>query len=658
MCLSCASSHNTLIPSRQPPPALGLKTPRLLHGVSLLLSSCHNYSTLTLSTLVCSPDSTQCCVISLSHSRLNVGHRRMWWAAFFFVTFLVPAHLLRSPKTLTTAISPESCNLTCIRQGGPGCDYCRISSSDVNTALGFNSRNLLGTCVPWPCFKLLGEEDPHLCRHFVQAPQDVNIELVPDTDPNSDTVVVSWKPSQYGISFLRGFQVSLQALGGSGVACQLFLFQRNLTLPASHAQTVYKSDPFPSLSLGSHYAVTVMALPVPEKWEKFYHSKIFSTRSCAEKNGFQHCKADWYPKYTEVQQKGTVVVVTFNLAPPTMGITSYFSSCTANGKTTYFDIAPNYSKNRTHHSFELRDLKEGSNYSCEIAANEVDAVRKRFHFQVEQREATQDSFPYWTMVPPVVLAVAAIFMGFLAVLVRRRWLQRKKPLLIPEIIKQHEDERATEEEMVSLSKKRMSPLRLLICYSSHDGPTHVNAVMHLASFIQQHMATKVFLDIWNSLEVAQEGSMAWSYRHILESDFVLVICSQGLRRRLESSTPAGTFDSEVMARLIGEEVGRAISGGKDLSKYMTAIFGYSEMTDIPMELRLVAHYRLTADLPLLFSHLHQVPLYRPGRYMTIKGISEEELTKTPAGQALQHTITEAEKAMKAKRLDNMEEGCY
>lgn len=41
---------------------------------------------------------------------------------------------------------------------------------------------------------------------------------------------------------------------------------------------VYRSDPFHGLSLDSQYAVTVMALPVPEEWEKFYKNKIFSTR--------------------------------------------------------------------------------------------------------------------------------------------------------------------------------------------------------------------------------------------------------------------------------------------------------------------------------------------------------------------------------------------
>lgn len=47
---------------------------------------------------------------------------------------------------------------------------------------------------------------------------------------------------------------------------------------------VYKSDPFPGLSLGAQYAVTVMALPVPEEWERFYHSEIFSTRCKAARH--------------------------------------------------------------------------------------------------------------------------------------------------------------------------------------------------------------------------------------------------------------------------------------------------------------------------------------------------------------------------------------
>ena len=52
-----------------------------------------------------------------------------------------------------------------------------------------------------------------------------------------------------GIAFLRGFEVSLQVLGGTQITCQLFLFRRNLSLTASHAQLVGSLSLSLSLSL-------------------------------------------------------------------------------------------------------------------------------------------------------------------------------------------------------------------------------------------------------------------------------------------------------------------------------------------------------------------------------------------------------------------------
>lgn len=54
-------------------------------------------------------------------------------------------------------------------------------------------------CIPWPCFDLLGMEDPEICQHYVQAPDDVKVEFVDEPNPKSDTVIVSWKPSYYGM---------------------------------------------------------------------------------------------------------------------------------------------------------------------------------------------------------------------------------------------------------------------------------------------------------------------------------------------------------------------------------------------------------------------------------------------------------------------------
>ncbi|XP_037540325.1 interleukin-17 receptor D [Nematolebias whitei] len=568
------------------------------------------------------------------------------------------------PGASAAAVTPQDCSLECIHQGRPACEYCRVTRDDIKKALGLNSIRTFGSCIPWPCFELLGDEDPRICQHYVHAPTDVKIEFVHEPDPKSDTAVVSWKPSLYGLAFLRGFQVSIQALGGFTFACQLFLFNRNVSLSPSDAQTFYKSDPFTGLTLGSQYAVTVMALPVPEQWEKFYHTKIFSTRSCAEKNGLERCKQDWYPKHIAVQQEGSVVTVTFNLAPPNLDIRSYFCRCYANGVKKYTTIIPDSSINKTHHSHQLTDLQQGTNYTCEIAANVIDAVRKTFNIHViGNRKAAPPSEeasdpPSLAVVIPLCLAVVFVLGVFLAALSCQKSKMRRKNLdMKPEIIRLHE-ENGTKEEVASLPRARLTPPHLLICYSSCDGPSHVQAVMHLGAFIQQHMATRVCLDLWDSLGVAEEGSMAWHCRQIQESDFVLAICSQGFGKRHKPAEPEeneededapDSYVSEAVIRIIGAEVGQAKARGQDLSKYMSAIFEYSEETDIPTELRLASHYTLTNDLPLLFSHLHGVALHRPGSYLKINHITEEGFATVPAGAALQRAIHEAGNIMRAKR---------
>lgn len=587
----------------------------------------------------------------------------MWTGVFVWCLFLSAVETLED----TAAFTPQDCSLECLRQGDPECKYCRITRLDVQKALGSKAVKTLGSCIPWPCFELMGHEDPHLCRHYVHAPNNVTVETVEDLDPSSDTVVVSWRPSPYGIAFLRGFQVSLQALGGTSIFCQLFLFHRNLSLPASHAQKVYKSDPFPGLPLGSQFAVTVMALPVPEQWDRFYHSNTFSTRSCAEKNGINNCKRDWYPQHVDAKQNGTTVAVTFNLAPLNLGISSYFSVCYSDGvkKHSKMDITPNLSSNQTHHTYELEDLQEGVNYTCEIAADVVDAVRKTFIIQVQPVHKGSDS-PLSTspmaLLLPLALALTAIAIVLVAAFTLTK-AKRKllKLTLVPDldIIKEHQEATA-QEEVMSWPTTRSSPPRLLLCYSGSEGPAHVKAVMKLGAFIQQHMATQVCLDLWDSLSVAEEGSLSWYSRQIRDCDFVLVLCSPGLSRPGSSRLSEGAEDEEsswetenssveAAVSLIGAELGRAKAKGQDLSKYMAAIFDYCKETDIPTELSLAPHYSLTSDFPLLFSHIHGVSLHRPGGYLKISHISEEGFTKLPAGAALQSAIQEAGEEMTARR---------
>lgn len=160
--------------------------------------------------------------------------------------------------------------------------------------------------------------------------------------------------------------------------------------------------------------------------------------------------------------------------------------------------------------------------------------------------------------------------------------------------------------------------------------------------------------------------MSWYCRQIRECDFILVVCSRGLSEGL--APPAGRDEEDeedaggigrdfrsssssacdAAVRLVGEEVGRAKARGRDLSKYMAAIFEHSEEGDVPAELRLVPHYELMRDLPLLFSHLHSVALHRPGGYLKINHISDDSFAQLPAGAALQLAIYEAGVELRAK----------
>ncbi|XP_072512651.1 interleukin-17 receptor D [Salminus brasiliensis] len=576
---------------------------------------------------------------------------RLALASFLLVCVFVGAQRTR------THFHPLNCTLQCVHQGTPGCEYCRISKDDVQSTLGFSSVGLFGGCVPWPCYYFLGKQTPEVCQHYVHAPENVTIEFVDNPNPKFDTAVVSWSPSQYGIAFLQGFQVTMQTLGGTKTYCQLFLLQNNLSLSATHGQRVYYSDHFPGLSLGTQYAVTVMAIPVPELWEKFYNSKLFFTRTCPEKNGLEHCKSDWYPRYIEVHQDSQDIVVTFNLAPENLGISRYFSVCFGGGLRRYKNIQPDLSVNDTHHTYRLLNLHKGTNYTCEIAADIVDAVRKTFFVQIQHYpkgpSALHNKGPPLAVILFLSILMTASLTAIFIILCQKKRLRKKavKKEIRQDIIEKYYDKHLDEPHRVTLNTSNRPP-QLLICYSSIDGPVHVKVVLQLATFLQKHMATQVHLDLWDALSIMEEGDLGWYCRMIKESDFVMVICSRGLNQKQQRQRTVEEHDSVentllTITAIIGEEMCRAKAHHQDLSKYMTAIFEYSKESDIPAILNLALNYTLPKDLPLLFSHLHRLALQKPGAYLRVENISENKYSKLPAGSALFLAIEEAKSLIAA-----------
>lgn len=538
-----------------------------------------------------------------------------------------------------TLFKPKNCTIQCVHQETPGCEYCRISKEDVETTVGITSAGIFAGCVPWPCQTYLGLQNPDICLHYVHAPTNINIEFVENHNLEFDSVVVSWNPSQYGIAFLQGFQVTLQVLSGTQIACQLFFLQNNMSLSAVHSQRVYYSDVFTNLSLGTQYAVTVMALPVPETWNKFYQSKHFFTRTCSEKKSLEQCKTDWYPKHIEVHQESSDIFVTFNLAPEYMEIHRYFFSCFGGSfQRNYEVIQPNNAVNKTHHTYRLVNLSAEINYTCEIAADFVDAVRQTFFVQIRKEPSDLiEGSPSLA----VLLSLSILFTVLLVIIVIILWQKRLKAKIDhpPDKIKEYY-EKYMEECRHLILPNNTRPPRLLICYSSNDGSAHVKVVLHLAAFIQKHMATQVHLDMWDTFSILEEGALGWYCKRIKESDFVMVICSRGLNQRHEEESKDVNTTLAIVA-MIAEEIFHTKALGQDLSKYMTVRFEYSKISDVPTMLNLASHYTLPGDFSLLFSRLHKVSLHKPGSFLLVEHISEKGYAKLPAGAALQLAIDDA-----------------
>lgn len=100
--------------------------------------------------------------------------------------------------------------------------------------------------------------------------------------------------------------------------------------------------------------------------------------------------------------------------------------------------------------------------------------------------------------------------------------------------------------------------KVFICYSNRDGPRHSGVIQSFAYFLQDFcccevkrrpmrqlcsgqsardgervgltvVSAQVVLDLWEHLEICREGQMSWLSRQLDEADFIIIVCSRGLR---------------------------------------------------------------------------------------------------------------------------------
>lgn len=155
---------------------------------------------------------------------------------------------------------------------------------------------------------------------------------------------------------------------------------------------------------------------------------------------------------------------------------------------------------------------------------------------------------------------------------------------------------------------------------------------------------QVALDLWEDFSLCREGQREWVIQKIHESQFIIVVCSKGMKYFVDkknykhkgcgrSSGKGELFLVAVSA--IAEKLRQAKqSSSGALSKFIAVYFDYSCEGDVPGVLDLSTKYKLMDNLPQLCSHLHsqgrrpQEPGPLPGR------VSRRNYFRSKSGRSL------------------------
>lgn len=135
---------------------------------------------------------------------------------------------------------------------------------------------------------------------------------------------------------------------------------------------------------------------------------------------------------------------------------------------------------------------------------------------------------------------------------------------------------------------------------------------------------QVALDLWEDFSLCREGQREWVIQKIHESQFIIVVCSKGMKyfvdkknyRHKGGSLGAGQGELFLVAvAAIAEKLRQAKqSSSAALSKFIAVYFDYSCEGDVPCTLDLSTKYKLMDNLPELCSHLHSGEQEEPGQH--------------------------------------------
>ncbi|XP_037347248.1 interleukin-17 receptor D isoform X1 [Talpa occidentalis] len=471
-------------------------------------------------------------------------------------------------------------------------------------------------------------------KHVIADAQNITISQYACHDQVAVTIL--WSPGVLGIEFLKGFRVILEELKSEGRQCQQLILKDPKQLNSSFKRTGMESQPFLNMKFETDYFVKIVPFP-SIKNESNYHPFFFRTRTCdllLQPDNLA-CKPFWKPRNLNITQHGPDMQVSFDHAPHNFGFRFFYVHYKLKHEGPFKRKACKQEQNTETTSCLLQNVSPGD-YIIELV-DDSNTTRKVMHYALKPVHSPWAG-PIRAVAITVPLVVISAFATLFTVMCRKKQQEN---------IYSHLDEESSESSMytAALPRERLRPRpKVFLCYSSKDGQNHMNVIQCFAYFLQDFCGCEVTLDLWEDFGLCREGQREWVIQKIHESQFIIVVCSKGMKYFVDKKNSKHKGGSQgsgkgelflVAVAAIAEKLRQAKqSSSATLSKFIAVYFDYSCEGDIPGILDLSTKYKLMDNLPQLCSHLHSRDPGLPEQGQYPGHVSRRNYFRSKSGRSL------------------------
>nr|XP_033781615.1 interleukin-17 receptor D [Geotrypetes seraphini] len=443
-------------------------------------------------------------------------------------------------------------------------------------------------------------------KHVIADVQNITISQYACSDQVA--VTVHWTANALGIEFIKGFRVILEELKSEGRLCQQIVLKDPKQLNLSFKRTMLESQPFLNLKFETDYFVKIVPFP-SVKNESNCHPFFFRTLTCELllQPDSLTCKPFWKPKNLSITQQGLNMQVSFDHAPHRFGFNVYYLHYKLKHDRTFKQKTCRQDWNAEITNCVLQNVSPGD-YIIELI-DDTNVTRKSIHYTLKPVHSPWAG-PIRAIAITVPLVIISAFATLFTVMCRKKQQEN---------IYSHLDEEGSESSTYTavLHVERPHPRpKVFLCYSSRDCHKHTHVIQCFAYFLQDFCGCEVAVDLWEHLKICKIGQREWLNRKINESQYVVIVCSKGMKYFVEKKnhrhkgTSKDTGRGElflVAVSIIAEKLCQR-KQESDASKFITVYFDYSFEGDIPGVLERTKKYKLMDHIPQLYSHLHSKDL--------------------------------------------------